>query len=54
MSGRSLRSSVAGHARLAGSLARTGSLTATPACPFPDDWQYGTVPDSITNEDELD
>ena len=23
-------------------------------CPFPDEWQYGTVPESIANEDELD
>jgi len=23
-------------------------------CPFPDEWQYGTVPESIANEDDLD
>eukprot|EP00092_Neocalanus_flemingeri_P033348 GFUD01036263.1.p1 GENE.GFUD01036263.1~~GFUD01036263.1.p1 ORF type:complete len:913 (+),score=374.77 GFUD01036263.1:57-2795(+) len=31
-----------------------GTNLSQMACPFPDDWQYGTVPESIANEDELD
>jgi hypothetical protein len=23
-------------------------------CPFPQEWQYGTVPDSVADDDELD
>jgi len=48
------RSNASRHsvARLGGSLVH--STTGAPSCPFPDEWQYGSVPDSITNEDELD
>jgi len=31
-----------------------GTNLSQMGCPFPDEWQYGTVPESITNEDELD
>merc|ERR1719402_1895998 len=31
-----------------------GQTTVAPVCPFPDDWQYGAIPESIENDDELD
>jgi len=31
-----------------------GTNLSQMGCPFPDEWQYGTVPESITNEDDLD
>merc|ERR1711892_1053203 len=31
-----------------------GTNLSQMGCPFPDEWQYGTVPETIANEDELD
>jgi len=50
------RSTASRHsvARLGGSLVHSSTNGGVVSCPFPDEWQYGSVPDSITNEDELD
>jgi len=50
VSGKSSKTSVA---RLAGRLVGP-NMSQAPVCPFPDEWQYGTVPDTISNEDDLD
>ncbi len=31
-----------------------GSAAAGPVCPFPDEWQYNTIPEVIENDEEVD
>lgn len=30
------------------------NVNNNPQCPFPDDWQYGTVPEVVTNDEDID
>lgn len=30
------------------------NINNNPQCPFPDDWQYGTVPEVVTNDEDID
>jgi hypothetical protein len=30
------------------------SSTAAPVCPFPDEWQYNTIPEVIENDEDID
>ena len=29
-------------------------IPTTSTCPFPDEWQYNTIPEVIENDDEID
>jgi len=53
-------SSLTGSRRLGGGLfyginaAATSTDNTAPVCPFPEDWQFNTIPESIENDDDLD
>ena len=51
-------SSLAGARRMGGGLfyGMTPATTENqaPVCPFPEDWQFNTIPESIENDDDLD
>ena len=46
-------STAASKPRLQG-LFQSATLNNKPQCPFPNEWQFGTVPEVVTNNDELD
>ena len=45
-----------GGPRLQGFLQKEirSSTDDIPKCPFPNEWQFGTVPEVITNDDDID
>lgn len=51
-------SSLTGARRLGGGLfyglAAVTAENQAPVCPFPEDWQFNTIPESIENDDDLD
>merc|ERR1719427_2063077 len=51
-------SSLTGAKRMGGGLfygmTPASNEKQAPECPFPEDWQFNTIPDSIENDDELD
>jgi len=52
-------SSLTGARRLGGGAGLFYGMTASsdntaPVCPFPEDWQFNTIPESIENDDDLD
>ena len=51
-------SSLAGAKRMGGGLFYgmnpTSNENQAPVCPFPEDWQFNTIPESIENDDDLD
>ena len=35
-------------------LAPSGASSGQTVCPFPDEWQFNTIPESIENDEDID
>ena len=38
----------------AGAFYGASVLATAPTCPFPEEWQFNTIPESIENDDDID